>query len=338
MGYNAKMNEGGVKKDLPAAVLLAKSGELSDRVKQLLLRLEDCDICPHLCRVNRLKGDIGKCGIANLAQVAASCAHHGEEPVLSGKNGAGNVFLTGCNLRCCYCQNYQISSPGRDDFPSYNADALAAIFLELQAEGCHNISWVSPSHVVPQLLAALEVAISQGLLLPLVYNSNGFDSLSTLKLLDGVVDIYLPDYKYADHRVAARLSGADNYPDIALQAIVEMFRQVGPLIIDENGLAKRGLIVRHLVLPGGLSGSRRALKRLADEISPDITVSLMAQYYPASHARGMPELARTITVSEYEEALDAFADSGLENGWAQELSEAPDYYQPDFHQANPFER
>ncbi|HEY3376101.1 MAG TPA: radical SAM protein [Armatimonadota bacterium] len=268
--------------------------------------------------------------------MASICDHHGEEPVLSGTRGAGTVFVAGCNLRCVYCQNHQISQTALDAYPAYTSEELAAGFLQLQRQGCHNLDWVSPSHVVPQLVEALALAIEQGCRLPVVYNSNGYDQLSTLALLDGVIDIYLPDLKYADAGTAQRLSAAPGYPDIAIAAIREMYRQVGALSLDAAGIARRGVVVRHLVLPHNLAGSRDALRRLAEEVSQEITVSLMAQYYPTHRAAEIPELSRTITAAEYDEALDAFAEAGLENGWAQELHDAPESYRPDFQEEHPF--
>lgn len=280
---------------------------------------------------------MGRCRSGALARIASCCDHHGEEPVLSGTGGAGTVFVAGCNLQCCYCQNSQISQGIPDGFPEYSAEMLAEAYLELQRRDCHNLEWVSPSHVVPQLVEGLAIARERGLSLPVVYNSNGYDSVPTLVMLEGFVDIYLPDLKYADDEHARRLSAAPDYPDIAIAAIGEMYRQVGTLKIDEHGLACRGLIVRHLVLPNRLAGTRRVLKRLADEVSPEVTVSLMAQYYPAHRAAAFPELARTLTAGEYNEALDDFADAGLENGWAQDLRQAPDTYRPDFSDDHPFE-
>ena len=322
---------------LPAAVALANSGELAERVAALRKRLSSCDICPHHCAINRLAGEVGRCGVGAQAHIASICDHHGEEPVLSGTAGAGTVFVAGCNLRCCYCQNHQISQQDVTAFPAYSMDALAAAYLDLQARGCHNLDWVSPSHVVPQLVEALALAIPRGCRLPVVYNSNGYDDVSTLRTLDGIVDIYLPDLKYADAGVAQQLSAAPNYPAIALAAIREMYRQVGDLHLDEQGVARRGLIVRHLVLPHNLAGTREALRRLAEKVSPTVTVSLMAQYYPVHRAAETSSLMRTITAEEYDEALDAFADAGLENGWAQELQQAPEHYRPDFRDEHPFE-
>jgi putative pyruvate formate lyase activating enzyme len=303
----------------------------------LTARLEACDICPHACGVNRLVGALGRCGIGAQARVASVCDHHGEEPALSGTGGAGTIFVAGCNLRCVYCQNCQISQGDLAAFPAYDADALADAYLSLQARGCHNLAWVSPTHVTPQLVAALAIARARGLTLPVVYNSNGYDRVDVLRLLDGVIDIYLPDLKYADDDVAVRLSGAPGYADTALAAIREMYRQVCDLETDDDGIARRGVIVRHLVLPGNLSGTRDALRRLAEDVSPTVTVSLMAQYYPAHRAATIPALNRLITADEYDDALDAFGEAGLENGWAQEPA-APDTYRPDFTDGHPFEK
>lgn len=311
---------------------------LATRIDALRARLAECDLCPHRCGVNRLAGQLGRCGIGAQARVAAVCDHHGEEPALSGTGGAGTIFVAGCNLRCLYCQNCQISQTDIAGYPTYTTAQLADAYLDLQRRGCHNLAWVSPTHVVPQLLDAVAHALPRGLSLPIVYNSNGYDAISALALLDGVVDIYLPDLKYADPVTACDLSGAPDYPDIAMAAMREMYRQVGSLQLDDAGIARRGLIVRHLVLPGNLAGTRIALRRLAREVSPDITVSLMAQYYPTHRAHTVPPLARTITADEYDAALDAFVDAGLHNGWAQELHEAPETYRPDFTADNhPFE-
>ncbi|MHB0938113.1 MAG: radical SAM protein [Armatimonadota bacterium] len=310
---------------------------LRERADELRERLRACDLCPHACGVNRLAGAMGRCRTGAAARIASACDHHGEEPAISGQHGSGTVFVAGCNLRCVFCQNAQISQGHLPDYPEQTADEIAETFLRLQRLGCHNLNWVSPTHVVPQLVEALAVAVERGLRLPVVYNSNGYDSRSVIAMLDGIVDIYLPDLKYADGAVAARLSGAPDYPDAAIAAIREMYRQVGDLELDERDVARCGLVVRHLVLPGNLAGSRVILRRLAEEVSPTVTVSLMAQYYPAHRAANTPELARTITVEEYEDALDAFADAGLENGWAQEVRTAPEYYRPDFTEAHPFE-
>ena len=311
--------------------------ELHERARALGARLAACDLCPQACGVDRTAGAMGRCRTGALARIASACDHHGEEPAISGRRGSGTVFVAGCNLRCVFCQNAQISQGDLREFPEQTADEIADTFLRLQRLGCHNLNWVSPTHVVPQLVEALGVAAEHGCHLPVVYNSNGYDSVSVLQMLDGIVDIYLPDLKYADGAVAERLSGAPGYPDAAIAAIREMHRQVGDLELDADDVASRGVVVRHLVLPDNQAGSRVILRRLAEEVSPTITVSLMAQYYPAHRAAGVPELARTITVDEYEDALDAFADAGLENGWAQEVRTAPEHYRPDFSEAHPFQ-
>ena len=336
MNQNSEMIRPIESDEAPVAVALFESGALQTRVQMLEARLASCDICPHRCGINRLAGQLGRCGVGAEAPVAVLCAHQGEEPALSGTRGAGTVFVAGCNLRCCYCQNHQISRAGVGEYPAYSAERLAQGFLDLQARGCHNLDWVSPTHVAPQLVAALALAIPRGLRLPVVYNSNGYDSVETLRLLEGIVDIYLPDLKYADDATACRLSAAPGYADIALAAIREMYRQVGDLRLGDDGVACRGVIVRHLVLPHGLAGTRQALRRLAAEVSPTVTVSLMAQYFPTDHAAEVAELTRAITEDEYDEALDAFAAAGLENGWAQEVQQAPESYRPDFAEEHPF--
>ncbi|HEX2950305.1 MAG TPA: radical SAM protein [Armatimonadota bacterium] len=320
----------------PKALKLAQTGELEERARILRERLTPCHICPHACGVNRRNGEIGRCGVGPLARISSICDHRGEEPVLVGENGAGTVFVAGCNLKCIYCQNSQISQGTLDKYPEYSTSELADAFLSLQERGCHNLDWVSPMHVVPQLVDALVLAISRGLHLPIVYNTNGYDSIETLQLLDGIVDIYLPDLKYADPKNSVAFSSAPDYPEIALAAINEMYRQVGDLTLDEHDLARSGIIVRHLVLPNNLAGTREILYRLANEVSPSITVSLMAQYYPTHRAAEIPALSRTITADEYDDALDAFADAGLENGWAQEMLESQQAYRPDFEKEHPF--
>lgn len=315
----------------------AQLPDLADRADALRARLAACDLCPHRCGVDRLAGTTGRCRVGAMAYIASVCDHHGEEPAISGTRGSGTIFTAGCNLHCVFCQNHQISQVRLDDYPAYTAEMLADAHLRLQAMGCHNVNWVSPTHVVAQLVEGLALAVARGFTLPVVYNSNGYDSVDVLCLLDGVVDIYLPDMKYADADTAARLSGAPDYPDIAIAAIREMYRQAGPLALDDDGVAVSGVIVRHLVLPNGLAGTRAALRRLAEEVSPEITISLMAQYYPAHRAAGIPDLARPLTAAEYDDALDAFDDTDIENGWAQEL-QAEATYRPDFDdEGHPFE-
>lgn len=316
---------------------LYHSGELQKRLARLEARLAVCDLCPRNCGINRLKSEKGWCRAGDLPSVASVCAHFGEEPVLSGERGSGTVFFAGCNMACLYCQNYQISQfPATLKSGEISCDNLAVKLLKLQASGCHNINFVSPSHFVPQIVRAVLKAASLGLTLPLVYNSSGYDSAETLKELEGIVDIYLPDIRYADEVVGRKLSRAPDYPARARAAIKEMFRQVGELKVDENGMAVRGLIVRHLVLPGGLAGSRSSLEWLAREVSPGVTVSLMSQYRPAHRALKRPLLSRRIALKEYREAASLLDEFGITNGWVQEM-DAADNYLPDFaREGSPF--
>ena len=315
----------------PGYISLYRSGELAHRAKTLESRLASCDICPRQCRVNRLAGERGFCHSARLPVVSAVCAHHGEEPPLSGNNGSGAIFFGNCNLRCAYCQNYQISQNWeKQQFREMDFHILAGRMLYLQNElGCHNINLVSPSHFVPQLVRAVLEAVPLGLKLPLVYNTNGYDSLESLRALDGIISIYLPDLRYASDEWADKLSQAPEYVTYARAAIKEMYRQVGELALDEEGLAQKGLIVRHLILPDRLAGSPASLTWLSEEISPSVTVSIMSQYFPAHRASLFPSLARKISESEYSEVIELVNRLGLENGWLQEMG-ASDSYLPDF--------
>ena len=315
----------------PGYIGLYHSGELGRRAERLEARLVSCDICPRECRVNRLEGELGFCHSAYLPIVASVCAHQGEEPALSGSRGSGTIFLGNCNMRCVYCQNHQISQNWKKQ-KSRETDfhALAESMLYLQDKaGCHNINFVSPSHFVPQIVRAVLEAVPMGLKIPLVYNTGSFDSVKTLKELDGVIDIYLADLRYSSDKWAEKFSKAPGYVGRAREAIREMYRQVGELVMDESGLARRGLIVRHLILPNGLAGSEDSLTWLAREISPTVTVSLMSQYLPRHRALRIPVLSRRISVSEYTAVLVLMGKLGLENGWVQEMSSA-EYYLPDF--------
>jgi len=315
---------------IPGYIELYRSGELEQCLGRLEAHLGACDLCPRDCGVNRLDGEKGFCRAGNLPSVASACAHFGEEPVLSGSRGSGTVFFASCNMRCLYCQNYQISqSQASLKSGEIEVGALAETLLRLQEEGCHNINFVSPSHFVPQMVEAVFKAVPLGLKLPLVYNSSGYDSVAILKELDGIIDIYLPDLRYADETVGRKLSQAPEYPASARAAIKEMFYQVGELKIDDEGVAERGLIVRHLVLPGGLAGSQGSLEWLAQEVSPRVTVSLMSQYRPTYRAAKHPLLSRQITLKEYREAASLLDEFGITNGWVQEMGSA-DSYLPDF--------
>ena len=319
-------------------IALYHSGELERRARALAARLASCDICPRECRVNRLENELGFCHSGYLPIVSAVCAHQGEEPVISGSRGSGAVFFGNCNMRCVYCQNYQISQNWKKQkSKEIDCHTLAERMLYLQDElGCHNINFVSPSHFVPQLVRAVLEAVPMGLRVPLVYNTNGYDSIASLKELDGIIGIYLPDLRYASDSWAKKFSHTQDYVTKARQAIKEMYRQVGDLIVDEFGLAQRGLIVRHLILPNGLAGSEESLIWLARELSPTVTVSIMSQYLPLHRAQQIPLLSRTISVAEYETVLQLLSDLGLENGWVQEMGSSESYL-PDFErEGHPF--
>jgi putative pyruvate formate lyase activating enzyme len=288
------------------------SAELAQRVQRAYRRLSSCDICPRHCSIDRLNGHkLGTCRTGELAVVASYGPHFGEEDPLRGHRGSGTIFFSRCNLQCLYCQNYDISQIGCGE-PT-TPQQLATIMLELQQAGCHNINLVSPTHVVPQILAALLIAARAGLYLPLVYNTGGYDSLQTLTLLDGVVDIYMPDVKYADADIGRQLSGIPDYPSVNQQAVNEMHRQVGDLQLDPHGIAQRGLLVRHLVLPGGLAGTETTVNWLA-QLSPNTYLNLMDQYRPAylaHQAAEFPQLGRRLTRAEYDHALRAARHAGL---------------------------
>jgi putative pyruvate formate lyase activating enzyme len=295
----------------PAYLALDRSGELLSRAEQALERLSHCLVCPRDCGVNRMIGKTAACHTGRLAQVSSYFPHFGEEDCLRGWNGSGAVFFSMCNLRCVFCQNYDISQAERG--PETPPDRLAGMMLELQRKGCHNINFVTPEHVVPQLLESLAIAAGRGLRLPVVYNTSAYDSLDSLQLLEGVVDIYMPDFKFWDSALSLRYVKAKDYPEAARRAIREMHRQVGPLKLDEKGLAKRGVIVRHLIMPGGIAGTEAILQFLADEISTDTYVNLMDQYYPAGRVSDSQfiEINRKITASEYEDAVEYARRAGL---------------------------
>jgi len=292
-----------------AYLSLYRSGELRDRVEAARSLLRNCRVCPRHCGVDRLNGELGKCRTPGEVMVSSYGPHFGEESPLVGRNGSGTIFFTNCNLRCVFCQNYSISQLGEGD--KVSKEELACMMLSLQDKGCHNINLVSPTHVVPQILEAFEMAVKSGLQLPLVYNSGGYDSIETLRLLDGIVDIYMPDMKYSDEKNAEKLSGVENYPSINRAAVKEMHRQVGDLQINEDGIAQRGLLVRHLVLPHGLAGTKEVVNFLANEVSPDTYVNIMAQYHPCHKASQFPSLSRRISAGEFQEAVTLARQAGL---------------------------
>ena len=296
--------------DFEAAYLkLCRSGQLADRVRQAFRHLEDCDLCARYCHVNRLVTIEGAvCRTGEHAVVHSLGPHHGEEDVLRGWNGSGTIFFSWCNLRCVFCQNWEISQKGLGR--AVEPKEIAAMMIDLQERGCHNINLVSPSHVVAQILAAVEIAAAQGLHLPLVYNTGGYDSLEALKLLDGVIDIYMPDMKYGDSSIARKYSKVRNYVELNQRAVKEMHRQVGDLTLDERGLAGRGLLIRHLVLPENLAGTEQVMEFIAREISPDTYLNLMGQYGPCYRADEYPPLDRAVT-AEYRAALAIAERHGL---------------------------
>lgn len=300
----------------PSYLSLYRSGELARRAERAWAGLESCRLCPHECGVNRSAGEIGVCRSSAELKIANWTLHPWEEPPISGSRGSGTIFFSGCTGRCRFCQNYPISQLGAGNV--FSVERLAGMMLELQSRGAHNVNLVTPTHFVPHVMAALPRAIEGGLRLPLVYNTGGYESVETLRLLDGVVDVYLPDAKYADDATARRLSGLPRYVEVNRAALREMLRQVGEdLVLDSDGLARRGLIVRHMVLPEGLAGTAEVLAWIADKLSPRVHVSLMDQYFPAHRAVGDPILGRKVTFEEYLAALEAFDSAGLERGWRQ---------------------
>lgn len=294
----------------PAYLKLYRSGKLEERVQEAYQHLEDCDLCARYCHVNRRETTRGAvCRTGERAVVSSYGAHHGEEDPLRGRRGSGTIFFAWCNLRCEFCQNWDISWEGRGR--EVEPEEIAVMMLRLQDQGCHNINFVSPSHVVPQILAAVLVAAEAGLHIPLVYNTGGYDSPKALKLLDGVIDIYMPDMKYGDSEVARKYSRARNYAEVNQAAIKEMHRQVGDLEINGHGVAQRGLLVRHLILPDDLAGTDDILRFLAEEISPDTYINLMDQYRPAYRAHEYPPLDRPLAGEEYRAALELAEKHGL---------------------------
>ncbi|WP_022854072.1 radical SAM protein [Thermodesulfatator atlanticus] len=288
---------------------LLRTGELKERARLLRERLAACDLCPHECGVNRLKGELGFCRVADKPIVSSYGPHFGEERPLVGYGGSGTIFFTYCNMACVYCQNWEISHLGSGD--EVSLEELARMMLALQARGCHNINFVTPTHQIAFIVEALVLAAEKGLHVPLVYNCGGYEKIETLKLLDGIIDIYMPDFKYWDEKVALKLSKVPRYPQVAKAAIKEMHRQVGDLELDDEFIARRGLLIRHLVLPGGLAGTKEILRFIAEEISPNTYVNIMDQYYPCGDAWKYPPLDRRLSREEYEEALRFAQEVGL---------------------------
>jgi putative pyruvate formate lyase activating enzyme len=292
--------------------------DVPDRIKSACSFLSSCQLCGNYCRANRLKGEKGKCNSGSELMVSSFNLHFGEEPPISGNSGSGTIFFANCSLSCVYCQNYPISQLENGNLVSKKR--LAQMMIELQRRGAHNINLVTPTHFIPQIMEAFFIAQGWGLTLPLVYNTSGYESLEGLKLLDGIIDIYLVDMRYSNNRHAQRYSGVKNYLEVNRSAVKEMFSQVGNLVTDQEGVARSGLIVRHMVLPSGLAGSEETFRFITREISDKVWVSLMDQYFPAYQADQYHHLRRRTTSREYQEAEKSFSDSGLKNGWIQEGS------------------
>jgi putative pyruvate formate lyase activating enzyme len=294
---------------IPAYIETRKRGLLRAKIDQTYQTLEACTICPRACGADRLSGEMGICKTGEQAIVSSYSPHFGEETPLVGNRGSGTIFFARCNLLCLFCQNYDISHQGQG--VEFSSQDLAKAMLALQGMGCRNINFVTPSHVVPQILAALDKAAEGGLRIPLVYNTSAYDRTETLAVLEGVFDIYMPDFKFWDPRVAEQLCDAPDYPEIAREAFREMHRQVGDLVLDDQGIAQKGLLVRHLVLPKGLAGTREIMRFLATEISTHSYVNIMAQYRPCGRAAEVPSLSRSITDKDYEDAISIAHEEGI---------------------------
>jgi putative pyruvate formate lyase activating enzyme len=294
----------------PSYIKTFETGRLRRKIEKAVDILNACTLCPRKCGINRLAGDTGICKTGKNAVVSSCQPHFGEEAPLVGSHGSGTIFFTHCNLLCLFCQNFDISHLGHGQ--EVSAEELAAMMLTLQNQGCHNINFVTPSHVVPQILSAVEIGIEMGLRVPLVYNTGGYDRVATLRLLEGVFDIFMPDFKFWDAAIASSACAAEDYPEVARRAIVEMHRQVGDLVINQSGIAQRGLLIRHLVLPNGLAGTREVMRFIATKISPNSYVNIMAQYRPCGRAAEIKGLAAYPAPSDYREAVSAAKQEGID--------------------------
>lgn len=295
---------------------------------ELYDELSKCSICPHMCMINRNNGQIGRCKSTNKVKIALASLHYFEEPCISGTNGSGTVFFSNCNLSCVFCQNYKISQQGKGN--EITIDELANIFIMQQEKKAHNINLVTPTMYVPQIIEAIKIAKKNGLKIPIIYNSNGYENVETIKLLNGYIDVYLPDLKYFDDSIAKKYSKISNYFENASKAIQEMYFQVGLPKFDKNGIIKKGLIIRHLVLPNNLDNSKKVLSWIKENMPSKISVSLMAQYFPTYKAKDIPELNRKLTSCEYQEIKNFFDDLNFSNGYFQDLGEHEEEYVPDF--------
>ena len=323
---------------IPSYIELLHNGELYKRAEKAYASLASCTSCPRDCNVDRINDEYGICTSGHLPVVSSYTPHFGEEPVLSGINGAGNIFFGNCNLKCIYCQNFEISqNPKIEKQKEVSHNRLAEIMIDLQNKSCHNIGLVSPTHFSATILKSIYLAAQQGLKLPIIYNTNGYDSVEMLKLYDGVIDIYLPDFKYGNSEYAKTYSLVDNYFEKTKESIKEMYRQVGDELIYDGDVVVRGLIIRHLILPNDLSDTEKVFKFISEELSPKVHISLMSQYYPTNKAYKDILIDRALRNSEYDKALQLLDKYGLHNGWIQEMESAHNY-KPHFNEdrLNPF--
>ncbi|MFH1690959.1 MAG: radical SAM protein [Candidatus Omnitrophota bacterium] len=302
--------------DIPNYITAFKSKELHIKAETAWKKMKSCSLCPRMCAVNRLADETGFCKTGKDAILCSYFGHHGEEPPISGTQGSGTLFFSRCNMHCLYCQNYNFSQ--LEEGRPTTIQQLADYMLKLQDDGCHNINLVTPTHNIAQILKALILGIENGLSIPLVYNTSGYELPETIRLLDGVIDIYLTDARYADNQSAIQYSNAPNYPHYNQESIKEMYKQVGLLRLDKNGIATKGLIIRHLVLPENIAGTEKIFSFISKEISPRATISLMSQYFPTFKANNNPPLNRHITAEEYEDAILLLKKYGLNQGWIQE--------------------
>ena len=295
-------------------------------MEKILTNLERCNICPHKCQVNRIKGQIGKCKSGNKVKIALYSIHNFEEPCISGKNGSGTIFFSNCNLNCVFCQNYEISQLGQGK--EFEINELADIMIKEQEKGVENINLVTPTSYIIQIAESIKIAKGKGLKIPIVYNTNSYENIESLKLLDGLVDIYLPDLKYYYNKLGKRYSNVENYFEIATNAILEMYRQVGNVQIDSNGILQKGVVIRHLVLPNHIENSKKFLKWIKENLDNKVFVSIMAQYFPTYKAKNIEKINRKLTKKEYQEIMEYVDSIGLDNGYVQELGEHEEEYVP----------
>ena len=295
----------------------------------MLEKLVKCDICPHDCKINRLEGKMGRCKCNDKIKIALASVHNFEEPCISGKKGSGTIFFSNCNLSCKFCQNYEISQEGKGI--EITIEELANIFIKQQEKGVHNINLVTPTMYAYQIIEAIKMASKKGLTVPIIYNSNGYENVETIKALKGYIDVYLPDLKYYDNDLGLKYSGINNYFEYASNSILEMYKQVGIPKFDKNGIIEKGLMIRHLVLPNNIENSKRTLKWIKENIDENVYINIMAQYFPTCKAKEIAELNRKLTKEEYEEIENFVYELDIKNGYMQELGEHEEEYVPNFN-------